>query len=511
MSETTDTRAYDLDLALALRHYVAGAEEAARLGAYQTARDAMATGRGLLEVVADHQRALAIVLAGARSPEESAQWIEASGQLLAESLAPFEMAHRGFQAANEGLVRVNQELEGQIAERRHAEEQARLSREDAERANRAKSEFLSRMSHELRTPLNAILGFGQLLEMDGLDEERADSVQQILRGGRHLLDLINEVLDIARIESGRLSMSLEPIALAEALREALDLIGPLADNRRIGLRTEDPWPPDGYVRADRQRLKQVLLNLLSNAVKYNREGGTVALRCLQADGVVRVEVSDDGPGIRPELMERLFVPFDRLGAEGTSVEGTGLGLALSKGLVEAMGGTLAGRSAPGQGSTFCIELPLADALGTKGDGGDDRELVAAWAPTGTYTILCIEDNLANVKLIERALNRRPGLSLLSAMQGSLGMDLARQHKPDLILLDLHLPDVPGQEVLRRLQGDPRTLDIPVILISADATPGRIRDLLAAGARAYLTKPIDVSRFFAVVEEVLAERTPDTTT
>ena len=507
MTDTTRTRAHDL--ALALRHYLSGAEEAARLQSYQVARDAMASGVGLLEVVADHREALAIGLSGARTLEECVRCVNASSELLAESLGPFEMAHRGFQESNETLFRVNRDLERQVTERLEAEEAAGMAKEEAERANRAKSEFLSRMSHELRTPLNAILGFGQLLEMDSLEEEHAESVQQILKGGRHLLELINEVLDIARIESGRLTMSVEPIVLADVLRESLDLIRPLAADQQIQLNTGDSWPTDGYVKADRQRLKQVLLNLLSNAVKYNRSGGAVTVRCLKADGAgLRVEVSDDGPGIRPEFMERLFIPFDRLGAEATEVEGTGLGLSLSKGLIEAMHGNLGVESIQGGGSTFFIELPLAEAPGMTGEEGESAARSTVGVAAGSSVILYVEDNLANLKLIEGALNRRPGLILLTAMQGSLGLDLARQHQPDLILLDLHLPDVPGPEVLRRLQADARTRDIPVIVISADATPSRMQDLLAAGAFTYLTKPIEVPRFFQAVDEALAQRRLD---
>jgi PAS domain S-box-containing protein len=404
-----------------------------------------------------------------------------------------------------GAVMVSRDVTERVA----LEEALLRAKDVADRANQAKSEFLSRMSHELRTPLNAVLGFAQLLEMDGLDDEHGESVQHILKGGRHLLDLINEVLDISRIESGRLTMSLEPIELAGAVREALDLIRPLAADQRIELEMEGSWPAHGYVKADRQRLKQVVLNILSNAVKYNREGGTVTVRCIEADGDrLRVEVSDDGPGIRPELMERLFAPFDRLGAETTGVEGTGLGLALSKGLIEAMGGSLGVKSAVAQGSMFFIELPLVEAPGTTAEERGALESITIGGEAVSHVILYIEDNLANLKLIEGALNRRPGLTLLTAMQGSLGLDLARQHQPELILLDLHLPDISGQEVLRRLQVDPRTRQIPVIVISADATPGQTRDLLAAGARAYLTKPIDVSRFFQVVDEALAQRRLD---
>ncbi len=365
------------------------------------------------------------------------------------------------------------------------------------------------MSHELRTPLNAILGFGQLLQMDGLEPVHQESVQQILKGGKHLLELINEVLDIARIESGRINLSLEPVVLVDALWEAMDLIQPLAAEQGIELKAEDSWPVDRYVRADRQRLKQVLLNLLSNAVKYNRSGGVVSVRCLPVPGDgLRLEVTDQGGGIPAGMIDRLFVPFERLGAEARGVEGTGLGLALSKGLMEAMGGTLGVMSGPGGGSTFFFELPLVEAPGANQAEPEFADRSPSGTTAGTHTILYVEDNTANLRLIERAMTHRPHFSLLSAMQGSLGLDLARQHQPDLVLLDLHLPDISGEELLRLLKADPRTRDIPAIVISADVTPGQIRSLLAVGARAYLTKPLDMRQFFETVDEVLRERTLD---
>ena len=402
--------------------------------------------------------------------------------------------------AEEELRRARNEAE-------RAKVEAERAREGAERANRAKSEFLSRMSHELRTPLNAVLGFGQLLEMDSLNQEQHEGVAQILKGGRHLLDLINEVLDIARIEVGRIALSLEPVALDESVLGAVDLIRPLATERGIRLGTEIS-ESQGYVTADRQRLKQVLLNLLSNAVKYNRPGGSVAVRCVPVSGGrARVEVADDGLGIAPEYMSRLFVPFERLGAETSGVEGTGLGLALSKRLVEVMGGTLEVESAPGRGSTFSVSLPAAEGPESGLERGGSKGLVLA-ALNGEGTILHIEDNPANLKLIERILSGVRGVRLLSAMQGSLGLDMARQHRPDVILLDLNLPDIQGQEVLGLLRADPRTRDIPVLVVSADATPEQLRKLRAAGAKAYLTKPLDVQRFLRVVGEALSERRLD---
>jgi PAS domain S-box-containing protein len=256
-----------------------------------------------------------------------------------------------------------------ISERRRAEEDLRQAKREADRANQAKSEFLSKMSHELRTPLNAILGFGQLLQLEDLTGEQAESVDHMLNGGRHLLALINEVLDISRIESGSLSLSPEPVDLAEVVRDTVDLIGSLAVERQIAVEAADPAGGGWTVQADRQRLKQVLLNLASNAVKYNRHGGSIRVACrAAAPGRVAVAVHDTGPGIPPDKMARLFTPFDRLGAEQTEVQGTGMGLALSRGLVEAMGGTLTADSAEGEGTTFTLELPVVASMAPEASG-----------------------------------------------------------------------------------------------------------------------------------------------
>jgi signal transduction histidine kinase/ActR/RegA family two-component response regulator len=505
----TRTRAHDL--ALALRHYLSGEEDAARLRAYEVGRDAMAGGGRLLEIVADHEEALAILLSDARRPEDSLRALNASAALLEESLSSFEMAHRGFQEANETLVRVNQDLERQIAERQTAEASAREAREQAERANTAKSQFLSRMSHELRTPLNSILGFAQLLEMDSLTSDQEESVTHILKGGRHLLQLINEVLDIARIEEGRLSLSLEPVAVAEVTSEAMDLIRPMAADRRVSVSSNSAAFQGLHVTADRQRLVQVLLNLLSNAVKYNREEGSVSLRWEERpDRLVRLEVTDTGRGIPSGRIDKLFSPFERLGAESSGIQGTGLGLSLSKRLVDAMGGALGVRSTEGLGSTFWLELDASASPSDGAGGGEDdsvsgrqRGLPTAGPAFEHRSVLYVEDNLSNATLVERVLAHLEGVKLLLSMQGGLALDLARQHAPDLILLDLHLPDMEGHEVLARLREDPQTRAIPVVVMSADATPGQIERLLSAGARAYLTKPIDVPRMLGIVEEILS--------
>ena len=391
-----------------------------------------------------------------------------------------------------------------VSERREAEQGIRQAKEEAERANRSKSEFLSRMSHELRTPLNAILGFAQLLEMDSVDPQQRESVERILKGGQHLLTLINEVLDIARIETGRLTVSLEPVPLGQVMQESLALIAPVAAGQNLELMVDEVKDIDWHVMADRQRLKQVILNLLTNAVKYNREGGAIALSCEEVlDGRLRIKVSDTGTGIPSDKLDRLFIPFSRLTVGHAGVDGTGIGLALSKGLVELMGGGIGVESQLGQGSTFWVELALAQPVpNVYQHGRVETRVPDTQQPRPTRTVLYIEDNLSNLELIQRILANRPEIKLLWAMQGRLGLDLASQHRPDLILLDMNLPDIPGEEVLRRLRDMPETRWLPVVVISADATQERIDGALAVGARAYLTKPLDIRRLLELMDETL---------
>lgn len=390
-----------------------------------------------------------------------------------------------------------------ITASRHAAEALKIAKQEAEDANHAKSEFLSRMSHELRTPLNSILGFAQILELGELTEQQESHVEHILKGGYHLLELINEILDLARIEAGRMSLSPEPVLIREAIQDAVDLLQPLAVQQNVTLNAMGAHC-GRHVRADRQRLKQVLLNLLSNAIKYNRPAGSVVVSCSEPEaGRLRVEIVDTGAGIPPEGLKKIFKPFERLDADKSDVSGTGLGLALSKRLVEAMGGTLGVESALGLGSRFFMDFVVvedpADWLQT-----DEGAVVLAESPIRSHrgTVLYIEDNTSNLRLVEQVFSHSPDVALLSAMEGRLGLDLAELHAPDWILLDVHLPDIPGDEVLRRLRANPRTQRIPVTVLSADATPGQINRLMAAGARDYLTKPLDVRKLLSLLEQTI---------
>lgn len=400
-----------------------------------------------------------------------------------------------------GALRGFSKITRDITDRRAAEIALRTAREEAESASRAKSEFLSRMSHELRTPLNSILGFAQLLDMDSIAGQRPQ-VSHILRAGQHLLALINEVLDIARIEAGRLPLNIEPIGLPAVLHEALTLVSPMAADAGIHL-AELPLLPDGSgVLADRQRLVQVLLNLLSNAIKYNQPGGEVRIEVTVETPHVSIAISDTGHGIAPELLGQLFKPFERLGAD-PQVEGTGLGLSLSKSLLEMMQGHLQVRSDPGQGCCFTLQLPCAHVSGSHLPPMVALE-VARPRTEFDAKVLCIEDNLSSLALIETLMQRRPGIQLLSSMQGQMGLDLARQHTPQLILLDVTLPDLEGLEVLRRLRQSPATASTPVLMITADASDLTHRALRDAGATAILTKPIHIQAFLGHLERYLPE-------
>jgi signal transduction histidine kinase/DNA-binding response OmpR family regulator len=367
------------------------------------------------------------------------------------------------------------------------------ARDQAIQASQAKNAFLSSTSHELRTPLNSILGFTQLLEMSDLSDEDRDSAQRILAAGRHLLTLINELIDTARIESGDISLSLEPVAIYPLVEEAAQLMSPLAAERAIQI-SSGCTHPGLAARADRQRLSQVLVNLISNAVKYNRRGGAITITCHdREEGQVTVSVADTGAGLTAADLERIFQPFERLGAAQTSIEGTGIGLPLARSLTEAMRGNLTATSTPGQGSTFTITLPRTN------DAADVPPPVTAPAarprPAGTsgaLHVLYIEDNPANVEVVSRFLAHRAHTTLYTAVTGPDGIAYALAHTPDVILLDLHIPGMHGEQVLNELRAQPATAATPIIVLSAEASPGTVRRLLANGAAAYLTKPLNLT-------------------
>jgi PAS domain S-box-containing protein len=374
------------------------------------------------------------------------------------------------------------------------------SKEAAERANAAKSDFMSRMSHELRTPLNSVLGFAQILEMELTSPDELEMVGFIHNSGKYLLELINEVLDISRIEAGHISVLIEPIVLQDLERECIELVKPQANELGITIFSQSDY--DFQVLGDQQRLKQVLLNLLSNAIKYNRPNGSVTISCApKPRSRVRLSVCDTGPGISPDLIDRLFTPFDRLDADGSGIEGTGLGLALSKGLIDAIGGTMGVESNVGSGSTFWIELPnVKSPKASVARTTQSLELKATYAAAST--VLYIEDDVANVQLVERLLLQRPNINLITSLLGGRGVDLAQRHRPDLILLDVHLTDLHGFEVLERLQGDSRTVDIPVVVLSADATTWQRRRFRNAGVYDYLSKPLDLQQLLDVIDQYL---------
>ncbi len=412
--------------------------------------------------------------------------------------------------AQQEIMRLNEQLEHRVDERtlQLALANAELANaiDEARNANQAKSAFLSSMSHELRTPLNAILGFAQILTSESLPmtvAQKKEFATHILKSGRHLLTLINEILDLAKVESGTITLSMEPVALGEILGECQTMIEPLAAAR--GIRVLFPQQVDAVLLADRTRLKQVLLNLLSNAIKYNRDAGAVVLDCVQVGPErLRIAVQDTGMGLRPDQLESLFQPFNRLGQEAGAQEGTGIGLVVTRRLVELMNGTINVTSSPGVGSVFTIELgttaPLASSVERAAQAGAAASASGAGAP---HLLLYVEDNPANLKLVEEIVRFRSDLRLMAAGDGPLGLSLVRAHQPEIILMDLNLPGMSGLEVLAQLQREPATRDIPVIALTANAMARDIERGIAAGFFRYLTKPIDIDKFNEAIDLTLA--------
>jgi signal transduction histidine kinase/DNA-binding NarL/FixJ family response regulator len=397
------------------------------------------------------------------------------------------------------IVHALEDVTAQVTEldRAHQAEQA---------AHDAKTEYVSRVSHELRTPLNTILGFGELLSLGDLNAEHREWASMMARAARHLASFIDDIADISRAEMHKLSLSIEPVPAGGVVADALDLIRPLAASHGVHL---DPPPPAvQHVFGDQRRLRQVLLNLLSNAVKYNHPAGKVAVAVdTQPGDRLRISIRDTGRGIADYDIGQLFTPFQRLDAAQAGIEGAGLGLTLSRQLIEAMGGTIGATSAPGEGSVFWVELPLAQPAATADAVTGADPVVEPRAYTAPKTILYVEDMLETLLLVEHILNQRPSTSLVPAMLGGAALDLAAEYRPHLILLDLNLPDIPGEELLRRLKADPATSATPVVIISADATGERVDSLLAMGAAAYLTKPLSVRDFLHTVDTLLTAPMP----
>ena len=405
------------------------------------------------------------------------------------------------------------------AERAVGESQvALLAAATAQRANAAKTEFLSRMSHELRTPLNAVLGFSQLLRMDAvnpLTPKQSEWARHIENAGTHLLAMINDVLDLSRIESGSMPLSIDTVVLELAVREALALVGRLASEGEVQIRVE-PHRPDqprlSQVRADHLRLRQVLVNLLGNAIKYNRRGGTVvvAWRPSAAHAArIELEVRDTGLGMSTEQLAHLFEPFNRLGAETGSIEGTGIGLVISQRLVQTMGGELEVSSEKGVGSCFRISLPAAPAEAMHAiaaeTGSPATALDAAAGVHTVHTVLYADDNTLNIELVLAVLSTRPDLRALVARNGREAIEIARREPPDLMLLDMHLGDISGLEVMQTLARDRALAHIPCLALSADAMPAAIERAERAGFKAYLTKPLNVKKLLHCIDKILAER------
>jgi protein-histidine pros-kinase len=384
----------------------------------------------------------------------------------------------------------------------------RLRTQEMMQVDRAKSEFLSRMSHELRTPLNSILGFTQLLDIGGPRADQLEALEQIQRAGHHLLDLLNDLLEFERIRSGHVTFSIEPVDVGEAIHAAMRLVEPAAQTANVTLIAGEGGDAGYWASCDRQRFHQVLLNILSNAIKYNVPGGSVTVSAMSDGTVTSVAITDTGTGIEPSQLVNLFVPFERLGADTRAVEGAGVGLALSKMLTEGMGGKISVASTPGSGSTFTVALlaatPVEDVVEEVANETTGAQFGNELRDT---KVLYIEDNDANVRLVEAMLRMFGVRESCAAVNGEEGVAAAVRMRPDVILLDLHLPDMPGERVLSRLRREQASRDIPVIVVTADANPGTSRRLLSAGVSGYITKPVGVTQLFDAIVDAVKTRTP----
>ena len=396
-------------------------------------------------------------------------------------------------------------LDSTIRDLNSTKETLEIEKARVEKASQAKSDFLSSMSHELRTPMNAILGFAQLLKLDAeLNEKQQGNTDEILKAGHHLLELINEVLDLAKVESGKIDLSIEPVKLSVLVNECFVLIAPLAASLEISISQKKIG--EHFVRADRTRLKQVLINLLSNAIKYNRKQGKVELDLLPVnDAELRITISDTGNGVAAERLDELFLPFNRLDAEGGEIEGTGIGLAITRQLVEMMAGRIGVDSELGVGSRFWVELPMAlSGLPVEQEENVSVSDLSTVVHEHRSTVLYIEDNPTNLKLVSQILANRENVNLITAHEPELGLELAGVHQPDLILLDINMPRINGYQVLKILKLDERLKHIPVVAVTAKAMTKDIEKGKAVGFTDYLIKPLDIPHFLAVIDQYLTQ-------
>ncbi len=440
-----------------------------------------------------------------RAADDSIVWIHDDVIVVKDNGVPVRL--QGFmfdvteqKKARQALQLAHGNLEEKVAERTQALMHAK---DEAERANQLKTEFLSRVSHELRTPMNAILGFAQLLRQEQLESDQLDSVDEIMRAGKHLLYVIDDVLDLSIIETGNINLSFEDFHLRDCVDECLALVQPMAGERGIKVDVDLHSCSDMYLHMDRERLKEVVVNLLTNAIKYNHDNGHIYIQCEQrSDSRLRISIVDTGPGLTQEQQSVMFEPFNRLGAEYTNTNGTGIGLTISRRLMELMGGAVGVHSLPGNGTTFWIDCNLSPTIIRVDSRGKDGVDINVPIISDACKVLCIEDNPANMRLIEKILYSKPMVALYAATTAEAGLELARREIPGVILMDINLPGVDGYEALLRLRNYSETRHIPVIAISAAAAASDIERGRMAGFQGYVTKPINVVELLESIERVV---------